>query len=260
MEIKTPTREERIALQKRGIKMIVVTALLGVLAGLLSSPYVLSQPIYGPTVPDGGSEYLTYPSAMLYHATVVTPDSSKPQGSFVDPGSAFLLKNSSILPLLINNGPAFMPNATVTHTNAIIVPGSASRKYTNLTAASILLTNVSVSLTDSADVPANASVLLNNGLVLLSDPADRGNASVLLSTGVTTRQVNPHASDHSSFGVLILALLIYVQKFIFPPLGIDSKRFGLKDWFFLSFMTFCFWIITWTLLLNGQPPAFGPFF
>ncbi len=259
MEIKTPTREERIAFQKRGIKMIVVTALLGVLAGLLSSPYVLSQPIYGPVVPGDGSEYLTYPSAMLYHATVVTADTSKPQGSFALPSASFLLNNSSVLPMIINN-PSALPNAAVTHTNAIIVPGSASRKEVNQTASSILLTNVAVSLTDATGVPANASVLLNNGLVLLPDPADKGNATVLLSTGVTTRQVNPHAPDHSSFGVLILALLIYAQKFIFPPLGIDSKRFGLKDWFFLSFMTFCFWIITWTLLLNGQPPAFGPFF
>ena len=62
------------------------------------------------------------------------------------------------------------------------------------------------------------------------------------------------------YSIVLLALAIYAQKFIFPPLGIDSKRFGFKDWFFLSFMTFCFWFIAWTLLLNGPTPGFVPLF
>lgn len=106
MEIKTPTKNERIALHIRGVKMILVTSLLGVLAGFLSSPYILSQPIY------------------------------------------------------IN--------------------------------------------------------------------------------GVLT---NPLAQNHSNYALIILVIAIYAQKFIFPPLGIDSKRFGFKDWFFLAFMTFCYWFI-----------------
>lgn len=60
------------------------------------------------------------------------------------------------------------------------------------------------------------------------------------------------------YSIVVLALAIYVQKFIFPPLAIDSKRFGFKDWFFLSFMTFCYWFVTWTLLLNGSKPEFVP--
>jgi hypothetical protein len=62
------------------------------------------------------------------------------------------------------------------------------------------------------------------------------------------------------YSLIVLVLAIYVQKFIFPPLGIDSKRFGFKDWFFLSFMTFCFWFVAWTLLLNGPTPSFVPLF
>jgi hypothetical protein len=60
------------------------------------------------------------------------------------------------------------------------------------------------------------------------------------------------------YSLIVLVLAIYVQKFIFPPLEIDSKRFGFKDWFFLSFMTFCFWFVTWTILLNGPTPSFVP--
>jgi hypothetical protein len=63
-----------------------------------------------------------------------------------------------------------------------------------------------------------------------------------------------------TFSFLILAIAIYVQKFLFPLIGIKSAAFGFKDWFFLAFMTFCYWYITWTILLNGPAPAFGPFF
>lgn len=66
---------------------------------------------------------------------------------------------------------------------------------------------------------------------------------------------------HQSFSFLILAVAIYVQKFLFPPIGIESSKFGFKDWFFLAFMTFCFWYVTWTIILNGPKELpFGPFF
>ncbi len=67
-----------------------------------------------------------------------------------------------------------------------------------------------------------------------------------------------------SFSFLILALAIYVQKYLFPFIGVKSSEFVFKDWFFISFMTFCFWYISWTIILNppigGQPQLFGPFF
>lgn len=255
MEIKLPTKDERIALHRRGIKMILVTLLLGVLAGILSSPYFLSQPLYAPVTQNGGEDFLSYPSVVLNHATVVTPDVSKPAGSFVIPDKSVLLGNSNSS-ILLYNASAIIPNANSRYTNAIVQAGHASVSRVN---SSVLLTNAQVVLTDSTDIPANASVLLTNGAILLSDPADTQNATVLLGSS-TSMQTNPHAANNASFGFLILALLIYVQKYIFPYLGIDSKRFGFKDWFFLSFMTFCFWFVTWTLLLNGPAPFFGPLF
>lgn len=252
MEIKLPTKEERIALHKRGVKMILVTVLLGVLAGILSSPYFLSQPLYAPITQNGGEDFTGYSSFKLNHAAVWTPGATAPAGSFVIPDSSLLLGNAS---KLYSNTSA-LPNAAVRYTNAVIQAGHASVSRVN---SSVLLTNAQVELTESTAVPANASVLLTNGVILLSDPADTQNATVLLGPE-TSMQTNPHAANNGSFGFLILAILIYVQKYIFPYLGIDSKRFGFKDWFFLSFMTFCFWFVTWTLLLNGPAPFFGPLF
>jgi hypothetical protein len=251
MEIKTPTKDERIAFHKRGAKMILVTVLLGILAGILSSPYFLSQPVYAPVTQNDGSDFLSYPSVMLYQASVVTPAGSA--GSFVIPESSALLSNSSNL---IANASAVIPDASVRTTNAIIIPDHASLAHDN---TSVVLSNVSVMLTDSSEIPANASVLLTKGVILLNDPADTQNATVLLGPW-TKMQTNPHAPNNASLSLIILALLIYVQKYIFPYLGIDSKRFGFKDWFFLSFMTLCFWFVTWTILLNGPAPLFGPLF
>ncbi len=66
------------------------------------------------------------------------------------------------------------------------------------------------------------------------------------------------SSSKVSFSFLILAVAIYVQKYIFPFMGVKSSEFVFKDWFFISFMSFCFWFITWTILLNGTKPEFVP--
>ncbi|MCD1294620.1 hypothetical protein CUJ83_06355 [Methanocella sp. CWC-04] len=65
---------------------------------------------------------------------------------------------------------------------------------------------------------------------------------------------------NANFSFLILALAIYVQKFIFPQIGIKSSEFGFKDWFFVGFMSLSYWFVIWTIILNGPAPAFGPFF
>jgi hypothetical protein len=75
------------------------------------------------------------------------------------------------------------------------------------------------------------------------------------------------STPHQSFSFLILALAIYAQKFIFPKMGLDPKKFDLKAWAYLGFLTFSYWYMTWTIILNGMPvvdgvhtPQFGPFF
>ncbi len=68
---------------------------------------------------------------------------------------------------------------------------------------------------------------------------------------------------HQPIAFVILALAIYAQKYTLPLLGIDSSKFAAKDWFYLGFMTFAFWYVSWTIIVNGMPggvPQFGPFF
>ena len=51
-------------------------------------------------------------------------------------------------------------------------------------------------------------------------------------------------------GVLILIILIYLQRQALPAIGIDIKEFRFTDWFYLGFMTFAFWFVSWTILLS----------
>ena len=52
--------------------------------------------------------------------------------------------------------------------------------------------------------------------------------------------------------VLLLVVLVsyYVQRFIYPSLGVRVKEFEVKDWLYVEFLTIIFLLVTWTLLLN----------
>ncbi len=58
------------------------------------------------------------------------------------------------------------------------------------------------------------------------------------------------ADPAETLGLLVMFLAILVQKYIYPYLGVDPDGFGGKDWFYISFMTFAFWFVSWTILLN----------
>jgi hypothetical protein len=53
-----------------------------------------------------------------------------------------------------------------------------------------------------------------------------------------------------AYGILILFVLVYAQRLVLPRVKIDTKEFRFTDWFFLGFMTFAFWFVSWTILLN----------
>ncbi|HYA32700.1 MAG TPA: hypothetical protein VEG65_01705 [Candidatus Bathyarchaeia archaeon] len=53
------------------------------------------------------------------------------------------------------------------------------------------------------------------------------------------------------YGILILLIIVYVQRPILPRIRIDTKEYRFTDWFFLVFMTFAFWFVSWTILLNS---------
>lgn len=51
-------------------------------------------------------------------------------------------------------------------------------------------------------------------------------------------------------GILILVILVYLQRQALPLIGVTVKEFRFNDWFYLGFMTFAFWFVSWTILLN----------
>ncbi|MGB9372244.1 MAG: hypothetical protein WCB79_09995 [Halobacteriota archaeon] len=54
-----------------------------------------------------------------------------------------------------------------------------------------------------------------------------------------------------AYGILILLVVVYAQRLALPRIKIDTKEYRFTDWFFLVFMTFAFWFVSWTILLNS---------
>jgi len=50
---------------------------------------------------------------------------------------------------------------------------------------------------------------------------------------------------------------IVLQRHIFVLMHIDTGKIGAKDWFYQGFMTFAFWVMTWTILLSTTVPVAG---
>jgi len=50
--------------------------------------------------------------------------------------------------------------------------------------------------------------------------------------------------------LLVIAVLIAIQYPIYRKIGVRMKEFGKKDWIYVGFMTFDFWLITSVLLMN----------
>ncbi len=49
---------------------------------------------------------------------------------------------------------------------------------------------------------------------------------------------------------IVAILAYYVQRIIYPAIKINTKEFGVKDWFYVEFIVIDFCLVTWTLLLN----------
>ena len=51
-------------------------------------------------------------------------------------------------------------------------------------------------------------------------------------------------------GFMLMLAGVVIQKHIFILMGMDTGKLGGKDWFYQGFMTFAFWLMTWTILLT----------
>ncbi len=60
------------------------------------------------------------------------------------------------------------------------------------------------------------------------------------------------AKGVSWFSVILMVVLAsyYIQRGLYPLLGVRVKEFGTKDWAYVEFLVIIFMIVIWTLLLN----------
>jgi|Deesub1362A_J573_1020465.scaffolds.fasta_scaffold00050_125 hypothetical protein len=52
------------------------------------------------------------------------------------------------------------------------------------------------------------------------------------------------------FAILILFFFIYIQKYFLGKFGVKTDEMGGKDWFYVGFITFDLWYVSWVILLN----------
>ena len=66
--------------------------------------------------------------------------------------------------------------------------------------------------------------------------------------GIASYYWVPQEQSIAAWFVLMGAF--YVQKAVYPMVGLNVKEFGGKDWFYIAFMTFNFFYVVWGILLN----------
>jgi uncharacterized membrane protein YjfL (UPF0719 family) len=62
-----------------------------------------------------------------------------------------------------------------------------------------------------------------------------------------------HAQDIVWFSVFLVVLLLsyYIQRLVYPSIGVRVKEFETKDWLYVEIFTIVFFWVFWTLLLNN---------
>lgn len=60
------------------------------------------------------------------------------------------------------------------------------------------------------------------------------------------------AKDVSWFPVVLLVILLsyYIQKGLYPLIGVRVKEFETKDWLYVEFLVIIYFWVIWILLLN----------
>jgi len=91
-------------------------------------------------------------------------------------------------------------------------------------------------------------LILKRTLIAIGAGIVAGIFCFYFETGIIGTQGSP---DFALLSILIMISAILMQRHIFMAIRIDYTTLEAKDWFFQGFMTFGFWIITWTILLSG---------
>lgn len=77
-------------------------------------------------------------------------------------------------------------------------------------------------------------------------------AFIGIFAGIIAFNVLGIGADTKWYAILVIVAILayYAQRLIFPKINIDTKEFGMKDWFYVEFIVIDFCLVTWTLLLN----------
>ncbi len=64
------------------------------------------------------------------------------------------------------------------------------------------------------------------------------------------------AAGASWIAIILLVILLsyYIQRFVYPLIGVRVKEFEVKDWLYVEFLIVIYLLVFWTLLLNKNPP------
>lgn len=65
--------------------------------------------------------------------------------------------------------------------------------------------------------------------------------------GIFSMSITQGIRERDAFGIIVLVVFIYIQKFLFPKIEIKVEP---KDWVGISFLSLASWYVCWTFLLN----------
>ncbi len=68
--------------------------------------------------------------------------------------------------------------------------------------------------------------------------------------GILSYLATGNTRSRDAFAILILFFMIYIQKFILKQLNVNVEELSGKDWFYIGFITFDLWYVSWVFLLN----------
>lgn len=68
--------------------------------------------------------------------------------------------------------------------------------------------------------------------------------------GILSFHIAGETQVRAGFGFIVLAIMVLLQKYVFPLVNINAEELETKDWIYIVFITTTFWFVSWTLLLN----------
>lgn len=69
-----------------------------------------------------------------------------------------------------------------------------------------------------------------------------------IAAGVAASYIAEAPDD--TIGVILFAVAVFFQFPLLRVIGIEVEGFGVKDYLFITFMTFCFWYVTWAIMMT----------